>query len=82
MKRMIKEATNTSGIPYKADMVTAAADDEVDDTLDDKLDKVEADFEYIMSGIAQLDAVQSNEVLNNLNDALQGFIQDIAEQLS
>lgn len=81
MKRMLKSATNTSAIPYKADMVTAA-EDEVEETLDDKMDAVQEDFDYILDGIAQLDMVQGNEILNNLNDALQGFIQDIASQLA
>lgn len=77
----VKESTNTSGISYKADMITAA-EDEVEDSLDDKISKVEDDFEYILDGISQLDMVQGNEILNSLNESLQEYIQEIAGYLA
>lgn len=81
MKRYVAQATNSSGIGYKADLVTAA-DDEIDETIDDKINSVKDDFDYIIDGIYQLDTVQGNEILNSLNDTLQGVIQDIASQLA
>ena len=80
-RRYVATASNTSGIGYRADMVTAA-DEEIDDTLDDKIDKVKDDFDYIIDGLNQLDKVQSNEILNTLNDDLQELIQQIAGYLS
>lgn len=84
MKRYLRSATNTSGIPSKpeVDVIEAADDDEVDNTLDDKLKSIEDDFDYILGGIAQLDVVQGNEVANDLKAALQDTIQTIASQLS
>lgn len=84
MKRYLRSATNTAGIPAKpeVDVIEAADDDEVDNTLDDKLESIEDDFDYILGGIAQLDVVQGNEVANDLKAALQDTIQTIASQLS
>lgn len=81
MKKYIAKSTNTSNVFVKPDVINAA-DEEVEDTLDDKISKVEDDFDYIMDGISQLDLVQGNEVLNDLNDTMQEFIQRIAGELA
>ena len=81
MKRCIKSGTNTVTIPPRTDVIEAETEEEAN-TLDDKLKDAEDDFDYILSGIDQLDTVQANEILNQLHEALQGFISDIAGQLS
>lgn len=81
MKRFVKSGTNTVSIPARPDVIEAETDEEAN-TLDDKLKDAEDDFDYILSGIDQLDTVQANEVLNRLHESLQEFISDIATQLS
>lgn len=81
MKRMIKAATNASGIPSNPDVIEAADDNEASDSLEDKLGALSDSFDYIMDGISQLDLVQGNEIANRLNDDLQSYISDIASNL-
>lgn len=81
MKRFIKSGTNTVTIPPRTDVIEAETEEEAN-SLDDKLKDAEDDFDYILSGIDQLDTVQANEILNQLHETLQGFISDIAGQLS
>lgn len=81
MKRFIKSGTNTVTVPPRTDVIEAETEEEAN-TLEDKLKDAEDDFDYILSGIDQLDTVQANEILNQLHETLQGFISDIANQLS
>lgn len=82
MKVYLKSATNTSSLPAKPDIIEAADDEEVDNTLDDKLKSIEDDFDFILGGISQLDVVQGNEIANQLKESLQETIQSIASQLA
>lgn len=81
MKRFVKSGTNTIAIPARLDTIEAETDEELD-SLDDKIKDANNDFDYILSGIDQLDTVQANETLNRLHEVLQEFISDIAGQLS
>ena len=58
-----------------------AADDQLEDTLDDKIGVVEDSFDYIMDGIHQLDSVQGEEILYDMNEYLNDTISKIAEKL-
>lgn len=81
MKLVIKSSTNTVTIPARPDVIEAETDEEAA-TLDDKIKDANDDFDYIVSGLDQLDTVQANEILNRLHETLQQFISDIASQLS
>lgn len=81
MKRVIKSGTNTVTIPERLDVIEAETD-EAAEAFDDKIKAAETDFDYIISGLDQLDIVQANDILNNLHESLQKFISDIANQLS
>jgi len=80
MKRIIKSATNSVSIPMRTNIIEAA-DDEVEITLQDKIKDVESDFDYILSGLDQLDEDSADTIINQIEKILQGFIQDIADQL-
>lgn len=82
MKKYLKSATNSAGLLVKPDVIEAADDEEVDNTLDDKLKNIEDDFDFILGGISQLDVVQGNEIANQLKESLQDTIQEIASQLA
>ena len=83
MKRFIKSGTNTSNIPAKPEIIEAAeGDDEASATFDDKINDAKDDFDYILDGLGQLDMVQGNDILNRIHESLQGFIQEIASELS
>lgn len=82
MKKYLKSATNSAGLMIKPDVIEAADDEEVDNTLDDKLKNIEDDFDFILGGISQLDVVQGNEIANRLKESLQDIIQEIASQLA
>ena len=81
MKRVIKSSTGTVNIPARLDKIEAETDEEAA-TLDEKIKDAENDFDYIISGLDQLDTVQTNEILNRLHETLQDFISDIADYLS
>ena len=81
MKRVIKSGTNTVTIPERLDVIEAETD-EAAEAFDDKIKAAETDFDYIISGLDQLDIVQANDILSNLHESLQKFISDIANQLS
>ena len=80
MKIAIKSSTNTVTLPARSDVIEAETDEEAD-TLDDKMNDAKDDFDYILSGIEQLDTVQANQILNEIHEVLQEFISDIANQL-
>ena len=81
MKRYIASGTNSVNVPARTNVIEAA-DDEVSETLDDKIKAIEDDFDYIISGLDQLDLVQANDMVNQIDETLQNFISDIANQLS
>lgn len=81
MKLFVKASTNSVNIPARLDTINAETDEELE-TIQDKISDAKDDFDYILSGIEQLDTVQANEVLNSLHEALQDFITDIANKLA
>ena len=80
MKVLIKSSTNSVNIPARLDTINAETDEELE-TIQDKISDAKDDFDYILSGIEQLDTVQANDMLNELHEALQEFITNIANQL-
>lgn len=80
MKVFIKSSTNSVNIPARLDTINAETDEELE-TIQDKISDAKDDFDYILSGIEQLDTVQANDMLNELHEALQEFITNIANQL-
>ena len=81
MKRVIKGSTSTVSIPARLDTIEAETDEESAE-LDDKIKSAENDFDYIISGLDQLDTVQCNEILNKLHETLQEYIAEIADYLT
>ena len=83
MKKMqLYSSTNTSNIPVKP-IVGAEEDvEEVEVTIEDKIKDAADDFDYILDGLNQLDAVAANIILNEIHEFLENTISDIAEQLS
>lgn len=80
-KKSMFAGTNTVNIPSRAQVIEADTEEESLE-LSDKIKDANDDFDYILSGIDQLDVVQANEVLNKLHESLQEFIQEIANQLA
>jgi hypothetical protein len=78
---VVNSSTNTAGIPARSDVIEAETEEESAE-ISDKIKDADDDFNYILSGIEQLDTVQANEVLNRLHKSLQEFISDIANQLA
>lgn len=79
-KRATNSSTNTVNIPARCQTIEAETDEESVE-ISDKIKSANDDFDYIVSGIEQLDAVQANEILNRLHESLQEFISDIANKL-
>lgn len=85
MKKFIRSASNTSNIFTNPDVIESADDDMTEEeanTLEDKIKSAEDDFDFIISGLDQLDSVQANSILNEIHDTLQDFIQQIAGELA
>lgn len=82
MKRVIKSASNSVAIPAKPEIIEAAESEEAAEALNDKINSAKDDFDYILSGLDQLDMVQANELINRLHESLSEYIQDIAGMLS
>lgn len=80
-KKSMFAGTNTVNIPSRAQVIEADTEEESLE-VSDKIKDANDDFDYILSGIEQLDVVQANEVLNKLHESLQEFIQEIANQLA
>ena len=80
-KKSMFAGTNTVNIPSRAQVIKADTEEESLE-VSDKIKDANDDFDYILSGIEQLDVVQANEVLNKLHESLQEFIQEIANQLA
>ena len=80
-KKSMFSGTNTVNIPSRAQVIEADTEEESLE-VSDKIKDANDDFDYILSGIEQLDVVQANEVLNKLHESLQEFIQEIANQLA
>ena len=81
MKRVIKGSTSTVSIQARLDTIEAETDEE-SAALDDKIKSAENDFDYIISGLDQLDTVQCNEILHKLHETLQEYIAEIADYLT
>lgn len=67
--------------------VIAAADTAApEDKLKDRLDKIEDDFAYLVSGISHLGSVgdfqSANELVDALEDTIQGLIEETASAIS
>lgn len=71
-------STSSSGIMSKP--VFSAEDD--NPTLDDKLDNIKDQFDYIIDGIGQLDFADGDDIANRLHTSLDEFIQDIANKIT
>lgn len=80
-KKSMFAGTNTVNIPSRAQVIKADTEEESLE-VSDKIKDANDDFDYILSGIEQLDVVQANEVLNKLHESLQEFIQEIANELA
>lgn len=80
-KKSMFAGTNTINIPSRAQVIEADTEEESLE-VSDKIKDANDDFDYILSGIEQLDVVQANELLNKLHESLQEFIQEIANQLA
>lgn len=77
---MVKSATNTFNIPARTDIIEGAEDD-IELTFQDKLKDAENTFDYIVSGLEQLPETAAEEILLNLDETLDNFVQTIADEL-
>ena len=80
MKRFIVSATNTTAIP--SDVETIEATDEEIETLDDKIKSAENDFDFLMSGLEQLEEPEAIQFLEDIHADIRGFIEDVANVIS
>lgn len=80
MKRWIKGATNTAGIPAKP--VFGADEEDGFPTLDDKISEAKSDFELLMDQVEYEDNAAALETAEAIQDTIGEFIESVAADIA
>lgn len=80
--KIIKSATNSCNIPANPRVSSIEAADDAEYTLQDRIKDLSSDIDYMIDGLGQVDEQTANGLLDKIEDTVQSFIQEIAEQIS